>query len=144
MNLKKLALAAVAALSIAGAAEAQVVTPVLQGTAIIAVTPSGGFPATIAANGSWTSGVLPFGGYRGVSATVTSTQAGAITIQRYADAAGTIPVGAVASTTIVASTAETVSVNDGLAALYYKVTITNTSGSTTATITGASITKIGQ
>lgn len=106
------------------------------------VTPPGGFPSTIAGSGSWQSGVLAMAGYRGIAAAVTSTQAGSISIQRYADSAGQIAIGAAISQALAASTAATVSVNDGLPALYFQVTISNSSGST-ATISGAAIVMTG-
>ena len=101
------------------------------------VTPAGGFPATIAASGNWKSGALS-STWGALAAAVTSSQAGALTIQRYADAGLIIPIGALISATLVANTPNYVSVADGVPFLYFQVEITNTGGST-ANITGAAI-----
>lgn len=103
------------------------------------VVPSVGFPATIAGSGSWTSGVIVNYGFAALQASVESTQAGQLTIQRYADLAGLIPIGTVATQAISASTQAWTAINDGTPFLSYSVTITNTSEST-ATITKTSIT----
>ncbi len=49
-------------------------------------------PTTIAASATWNSGILISGGSPKVAAGVTSTQAGAITITRYLDTAGTVTI----------------------------------------------------
>lgn len=103
------------------------------------LTPLTGIPGTLGAGANWNSGVLPApikGG--SILAACKLTQAGTITIQRYADAAATIPIGTLASSTLVASTANSVNINDGLPCFYFVVIITNTSGST-GTLSGVSI-----
>lgn len=87
-------------------------------------------PATIVASGNYISPVMPGDGFKVMSATVTSSQAGAISIQRYFDQAGTIPQGAPVSTTLVAATPAVVTVNDGLPYRTFTYKITNTGGST--------------
>jgi hypothetical protein len=106
-------------------------------------SPPNPFPTLIASSGSWNSGIISMQGCRGITAAVTSTQAGNISIQRYADAAGLIAVGTVLTQAITANTPATVSVNDGLPALYFQVTITNSSASTAATITYPAIIMTG-
>jgi len=91
-------------------------------------------PATIAAAGNFTSAVTPGDGFKVISASVTSSQAGAISIQRYFDQAGTIPQGAPVSTALSAATPGIVTVNDGLPYRSFTVKITNTGG-VTANIT---------
>ena len=103
----------------------------------VSVTPAGGFPTTIAASGNWTSPVIQ-SGFGSVLAACKSTQTGAINIQRYADTAGTIPVGAVVTAALSANVAQWANVGDGLPYLSFTVQFTNT-GASTATITGAAI-----
>jgi hypothetical protein len=87
-------------------------------------------PATILAAGNYTSNVLYSDGFRTIAAGVTSSQAGAISIQRYIDRAGLVPQGAAVSSTLVAATPNVVNISDGLACQSFKVVITNTGGST--------------
>lgn len=91
-------------------------------------------PGTIAAAGNYTSNVIIADGFKAIAAAITSTQAGAISIQRFIDRAGTIAQGAAISTTLVAATPAVVNSNDGLPFQSFVVKITNTGGST-ATIT---------
>ena len=102
------------------------------------ITPPNAYPATIAASGSWQSGYVPYNDLNAVSAAIKSTEAGELTLQRYLDNAGNIPVGAAVTATITAGTVATVSVNDGVAATSFQVTATNTSGSA-ATISDTAI-----
>ena len=87
-------------------------------------------PSTIAAAGNYTSNVIYADGFRTLAAAVTSSQAGAISIQRYLDLAGLVPQGPAISASLVAATPQVVNVSDGLAFQSFKVTITNTGGST--------------
>lgn len=87
-------------------------------------------PATIAAAGNFTSNVINADGFRAIAAAVTSSQVGAISIQRYIDKAGTIAQGAAISTSLVASTPAVVNSNDGLPFQSFTVKITNTGGAT--------------
>src|SRR5487761_2794987 len=69
----------------------------------------------------------------------TSTQAGAIDVTRYIDAAGTIALDNPALTkALLASTAAVLTVTDGLPFASFVVTVTNTSASA-ATVTGFGI-----
>ena len=102
------------------------------------ISPPTPFPATIAASGNWQSGVIINQHFPAIAACVTSTQIGNLTIQRYADLAGTIPVGATTTQELTASTAAYAAVNDGVPYLSFVVEVTNTGGST-ADITGTAI-----
>ena len=90
--------------------------------------------STIAASGNFTSALVYADGFKNIAAGVTSTQAGAISIQRYIDKAGLIAQGAAVSTSLTASTPGVVNVNDGLPFQSFVLKITNT-GASTATIT---------
>ncbi len=79
--------------------------------------------------GSVTSQPVPSGGYKSLSVGLKSTQPGAINVQRYLDAAGTIPVGAVATAALVANTANSVSIADGIPFLSFTIQVTNTGAS---------------
>lgn len=89
---------------------------------------------TIAAASNWLSSVVVSDGFKSISVGAKSTQTGAINIQRYIDRAGTIPVGAVITASLVANTAQWVTSNDGVAFQSFTVQITNT-GASAATIT---------
>ena len=91
-------------------------------------------PPTINAASNYTSNVIYSDGYRSLGAGVTSTQVGAISIQRYLDRAGLVPQGPPISTALAAGVPNVVNVQDGVPFQSYTVKITNTSGST-ATIT---------
>lgn len=95
------------------------------------------FPATLAGGGTWLSGVVVNYGFPNLLATILSTQAGTITIQRYADLVGNIPVGGAVSATITANTQAYTAATDGLPYLAFQVTITNSSGSTATLSKGA-------
>jgi hypothetical protein len=86
-------------------------------------------PATIAAAGNWTSAVIVADGFKAIGIGVLSTQAGAITIQRYLDRAGLVPVGSLLSAAITGGTAQSLTVNDGVPFQSFKASITNTGAS---------------
>ena len=96
----------------------------------------GGPPATIAAGANFTSPTIIADGFKLIAAAVTSTQAGAISVQRYIDRAGTIAQGAAVSTAITGGTPAVVNVgSDNLPFQSFVLKITNT-GASTATISG--------
>ena len=97
------------------------------------LSPSGAPGATIAASSSYQSGVIPSNGFKAIGIGVLSSQAGAITIQRYLDAAGLVPVGAPVTASITASTAQWCTVNDGTPFRSFKFQISN-SGTSAANI----------
>jgi len=94
----------------------------------------GAIPSSIAASGAFTSQLIPANGFRAIAAAVTSTQNGAISIQRYIDKAGLVAQGTVVPVAITAGTPAVVNSNDGLPFQSFTVKITNTGGSA-ATIT---------
>ena len=93
------------------------------------LSPSGPPGATIAASGSYQSGVIPSNGFKAIGIGVLSSQAGAITIQRYLDAAGLVPVGAPIAPTITAGTPQWATVNDGTPFRSFKFQISNSATS---------------
>jgi hypothetical protein len=95
----------------------------------------GTLPTTIASAGSWVSNLLPSDGFKAIAVAALSSQAGAISIQRYVDKAGTLPQGAAVSATITGGTAQVCNSNDGLPFQSFKITITNT-GTSAATLSG--------
>jgi hypothetical protein len=103
--------------------------------AIVNLATFGPFPpASIPANGSFTSGVLPGDGFKTFFIGITSSEPGAITIQRFLDVNGTIVQGAANTLALTAGAPAVLSITDGLPYLTFTVTITNTSGSA-ATVT---------
>lgn len=101
------------------------------------LNPAGGYPATIGAGLTWQSDLLP-SGYAGLVAAVLMDQNGTLTVQRYADLAGTLPVGAAITQAITANTAAWAGANDGLPFLSFNVQIQN-SGGVAANVSAASI-----
>lgn len=93
---------------------------------------------TVAASGSVTSNLLQSSGHKVLAVGVTSTQTGAINIQRYLDAAGTVAQGAALTQALTASTAAVLNVTDGLPFMSFTVKITNT-GASAATLSNLAI-----
>jgi hypothetical protein len=89
-----------------------------------------GLNAQVPAGGQLQSSILQSNGWKYFALGLTSTQAGAINIQRFLDAAGTVPIGAPVSATLVAGTAQAASIGtaDTLPFMSYQVTVTNTGG----------------
>jgi hypothetical protein len=121
--------------------ESQYWEPVGNGPAALAdlsawagLSASGPPAATIAASSSYQSGVIPSNGFKAIGIGVTSSQAGTITIQRYLDAAGLVPVGAAITASITATTAQWATVNDGTPFRSFKFSVSN-SGTSAANIT---------
>ena len=104
----------------------QVVGPVLQCTPIV----PNAKPTQLAANGNWQSGIIVSGGYKAISVGVTLQHAGTLSMQRYIDEAGLVPVGAAISASLTAATPGYVDVNDGVAFASFQITLTDTSDST--------------
>lgn len=102
-------------------------------------TPPTPFPATIAISDTWQSGIINADGFKAISVGVTSTQAGTLTIQRYVDQDGQVPVGAAITASIAASTPQWADVNDGVAFGSFQVSVSNGSGSAVATVSNISI-----
>lgn len=91
-------------------------------------------PATIAASGSVQSSLIVTEGFTLISAGVTSTQAGTMSIQRYLDAGGTVPQGTAISVNLTANTAANLDVLDGKPFASFMLTVTNSNGSNAATL----------
>ena len=92
-------------------------------------------PSSIAASGTWTSNLLPTDGFKVIAVGVTSSQAGVLSVQRYLDTAGLVAQGPPITQAITAATPAVVNANDNAPAQSFKITITNTNGSSAATIT---------
>lgn len=89
---------------------------------------------TIAASGNYTSNVIPSDGFKAIGVGCTSNQTGNLQIQRYLDKAGLVPVGALVTAALTASTPQWATVNDGAPFQSFKIIISNT-GASAATIT---------
>lgn len=85
--------------------------------------------ATIGAGGNFTSIPIICPGWRSIAVGARLSQVGTITIQRYLDRLGVVPVGALVSASLVANTSNWATVNDGLAFQSFIFAINNTSGS---------------
>jgi hypothetical protein len=92
---------------------------------------------TIPLSSNWTSSVINADGFKFITVAATSTQAGSINVQLYVDAAGTIKQGNALTVALGASPLGVLNVN-GTTTPFQSFTaqITNTSGTTAATITG--------
>lgn len=90
---------------------------------------------SIALSSNYTTKAYPADGYYDLILGLKSTQAGAINLLRYIDDAGTVLADTSAPTVaLVANTAEILKVTDGVPHACFKVQITNTSGTTAATV----------
>jgi hypothetical protein len=107
------------------------------GSASIPLPPNP-LPTTIPAAGTYDSGVMGGSGYNRLAAAVTSSQNGVLSITRYIDAAGTIPIGTVATQALTAGTPGWTWINDGMPFASWRVTVTNPGG-TPANITNAAL-----
>lgn len=101
------------------------------------VTPPIAFPEQLADGATYSSDLIP-SAFGGLIAGVTSDHAATLTIQRYADLAGLIPVGPLLSQALVANTPGWTGVADGLPYLSFAVSIINSAGAV-ANITHAAI-----
>lgn len=86
--------------------------------------------STILANSNINSNLILTNGFKYFGFGLISTQAGTVSIQRYLDAAGTIPQGNPVTGTLVASTALTVNSIDNDPFQSIKINISNSAGST--------------
>jgi hypothetical protein len=89
----------------------------------------------IAADGDYTSPLFSADGYYDVVVALTSSQAGAINLLRYVDDAGAVLLDVTAPTqALTAATPAVLVVLDGKPFASYQVQVTNSSGSTAATL----------
>ena len=109
-----------------GVYDARSIGPVVQAVPAPPTAP----PPTIGAGLNYQTGVILANGFKAISVGATLSQAGSVSIQRFIDKAGTIPVGAAISTTLAAGVANFATVNDGVAFASFQVTISNTGAST--------------
>jgi hypothetical protein len=87
-------------------------------------------PATIAGGGNWQSGPIDSSGFNAIAVSAKLTQAGSLSVQRYIDVLGTIPISSAISAVMSANTLTVVSSNDDIPFACFIVTVSNTSGST--------------
>lgn len=101
------------------------------GGAMQALVPASvhGLPNQISASGNVTSNLIASAGLQVGAVGVTSTQAGAINVQRYLDPAGLIKQGAVLTQAITANNPAVLNMTDGNPFASFTVQITNTAGS---------------
>lgn len=92
-----------------------------------------GINPSVAAGGKTTSSLIATDGYTRIACGVTSSQGGALVIQRYLDDAGTVPQGAPLSVTLAAGVANVLNAVDGNPFASFTVEVTN-SGSAAATL----------
>ena len=93
-------------------------------------------PASVAAGGTASSAVIPSDGYQKIALSVTSTEAGTLTLQRYLDASGTVAQGAALQASIAAGQPALVNAVDGLPFQSLTVSVSNSGG------TGANLTNL--
>jgi hypothetical protein len=92
-------------------------------------------PSSIAANGSAQTSLIVTEGFSLISAGITASQNGAMSIQRYLDAGGTVPQGAALSVALTANVAANLDVLDGKPFASFTLTVTNTNGSSVSNLT---------
>lgn len=91
------------------------------------LVPRAGYPSVVADGATWQSDLLP-AGFAGATAGILSDHAGTLTLQRYADLAGVLPVGVLLSQAVAANVAAWVGANDGLPFLSFNVQFVNGTG----------------
>lgn len=93
-------------------------------------------PTSVAAGRTASSAVIPSDGYQKIALSVTSTEAGTLTLQRYLDASGTVPQGAALQASIAAGQPALVNAVNGLPFQSLTVSVSNSGG------TGANLTNL--
>jgi hypothetical protein len=94
-----------------------------------------GLTAQVPASGQLASPVILSNGWKLFALGLTSTQAGTVSVQRFLDTAGTVPIGAGVSAALTAATAQSLSIGtaDTIPFQSFQVTVTNSSA-TAATL----------
>ncbi|CAJ0698803.1 hypothetical protein [Ralstonia holmesii] len=89
-----------------------------------------GLNAQVPASGQLQSSVLLTNGWKYFALSLKSTQAGQISIQRFLDTAGTVPIGAAVTAALTANTQQWASIGtaDSLPFMSYQVTVSNSGG----------------
>ena len=114
----------------------------------VLVNPPNPFPVAVLSGVPYKTGVMPLSqfnnflgaivGYNAITVALTSSQVVTITVQRYLDPAGLIPVGAAGTQATTANTAAYVALTTVVPAAYFDVQVSNASG-TTAIITNVGL-----
>lgn len=95
------------------------------------VIPPNPMPTAIPTGVTWSSGVFPFHSFNSAVAAILANKILTVTVQRYMDSAGLLPVGAAGTLTSTANTAGYTSVlSINVPATYLNVTVANASGTT--------------
>lgn len=97
-----------------------------------------GLATSVPASGQVQSAVIPTNGFRTFAFGLQSTQGGSVSVQRYIDAAGTIPQGAPLTATLTAGVAAVVNATDGAPCQSMQVTVSNT-GTSAATLSNVGL-----
>lgn len=98
---------------------------------VLAVIPPNPMPVAIPTGTTWSSGVFSMNGFNQAVAAILANQILTVTVQRYMNSAGTLPVGAAGTLTSTANTAGyTSTLSVGVPATHLKVTVANASGDT--------------
>ncbi len=100
-------------------------------------------PASIAANGSAQTSLIVTEGFSLISAGITASQNGTMSIQRYLDAGGSVPQGAIVQVALTANAAANLDVLDGKPFASFKLTVTNTAGAVSNLTNFALLVQIG-
>lgn len=96
-------------------------------------------PGTLAGGGSFDTGIIYADGFKAIAIGVLMSQAGTLSIQRFLDAAGKIPQGAVVTQAVTANAPAVLNVNDNLPFNYVQVKIINGAAGAVATLAAAAI-----
>jgi hypothetical protein len=88
-----------------------------------------GLATQVPADGTELSNIVRTQGLTFGAFGLTSDQAGSLSVQRYLDANGQIPLGSPLTATLTAAVANSVSWTDGLPAVSLQITVTNSAGS---------------
>lgn len=94
---------------------------------------------SIATSGSIQSSLIVSEGFSLIAIGLTSTQAGTLSVQRYLDAGGAVTQGSAISVNLSAGIAANLDVMDGKAFASFKITVTNASASTAATLSNIAV-----
>ena len=97
----------------------------------VKVVPPNPIPSAIPTGTTWSSGLFSFDGFTSAVAAILADRVLTVTVQRYMDSAGLLPVGAAGTLTSTANTAGyTSALSANVPATYLKVTAQNASGLT--------------
>jgi hypothetical protein len=112
--------------------------PVAQGPEMIcdlSASVVGPFPPASIPTSGFLSDVIPSDGFKAFAVAITSSEAGALNLQRFLDEDGTIAQGAVQTVALTAGQPAVLNITDGLISRSFTLGVTNTGGAA-ATVTG--------